>query len=396
MTTHSTLGASIAARWMGCPGSVRLAEQFPDVSGSSEYAREGTAAHRLAQLWLLSGYPEGIETLLVEGHSIFVTEEMREAVRLYVDTVRATHAAVGGALHVEQRLQLRGMDTEVDMFGTCDAVIVTGRELHVFDLKYGKGVVVDVRNNPQLRYYALAAMQNLCDHEPERITITIVQPRAEHPDGTVRTEELTAGQLRVFGLDLRRAALRTQDPDAPLVPGSWCRFCPAQAHCPALLKHSQALAQVEFDAMPLDRPPTPDTLPMSVVTDILSKAYIIEEWINALRARAQRELEAGNDVPGYKLVPKRATRRWNADEDTVVRELMHLFPDVTEEELYTRALKSPAQMEKLVGKKNLPDDLVVAVSSGLTLVRESDPRPAAAVGAAHEFAALTPGASDPE
>lgn len=41
--SHALLGPSGAHRWMECPPSARLEEQFPD--STSEAAREGTLAH---------------------------------------------------------------------------------------------------------------------------------------------------------------------------------------------------------------------------------------------------------------------------------------------------------------------------------------------------------------
>ena len=47
---HARLSASGAERWLECPPSVKLEEQFPDTS--SEYAQEGTFMHELAEIYL--------------------------------------------------------------------------------------------------------------------------------------------------------------------------------------------------------------------------------------------------------------------------------------------------------------------------------------------------------
>ena len=48
------------------------------------------------------------------------------------------------------------------------------------------------------------------------------------------------------------------------------------------------------------------------------------------------------------------------------------------DEIYSKEIRSPAQMEKVLKKRKLalPDEFVVSVSSGDTLAPESDPRPA--------------------
>ena len=40
-------------------------------------------------------------------------------------------------------------------FGTADCIIISGNELHIVDLKYGKSVAVSAEDNPQLKLYEL-------------------------------------------------------------------------------------------------------------------------------------------------------------------------------------------------------------------------------------------------
>lgn len=396
---HSRLGASIAHRWMNCPGSVRLAANRPDAD--DEYKREGRTAHLLAEGWLRTGaLPLSPEGLMAAG----VNDEMVEHVRTYVDHVRARVAhwrSSGGPveLHVERRVTLAELDTrkqltgDMEPFGTADAVIVAPAPnvLEVIDLKYGQGVVVEVQDNPQLLTYALGAYLSLpaLDRLNVRdIFVTIVQPRAEHRDGPVRTVEYRIEDLRAFAGKFIAAALATLAPDAPLNPGKWCRFCPAHAECPALRRHAMEVAQVDFDAVPVDLPPPPEYLPLPVIADILTKAPVLEQWLAACRERIVRELEQGKTVPGWKLVEKRAIRRWASESEVrawVERE--GLGADAFE----PQTLLSPAQMEKVVGKKNLPGNLVEKKSSGLTLAPESDPRPGKALGPAEDFPQLPAG-----
>ena len=84
-------------------------------------------------------------------------------------------------------------------------------------------------------------------------------------------------------------------------------------------------------------------------------------------------LEAEVAVPGFKLVAKRAIRQWaNEHEAAIALSTKGISPHKPLEVI------TPAQAEKLLGKsgKDTIKDLVVAVSSGSTLVPESDPRPA--------------------
>lgn len=406
---HSRLAPSAAHRWMNCTGSVRLIESLPPseqaTGEQSEYAAEGTKAHALAEMML--GQPS------LDPFQLNADTDMIEAVQVYVNEVRKWP----GVLHIEKHMSLAALDPPEEMEGTADCVVTHERILRLFDLKYGVGVVVEVKDNEQLLTYLLmAALGELTrrvlgtsgdlDFEIEGAPLdaalnlfdefhaTVVQPRAPHSMGSVRSIEVTREELRDFAILLLQRARETQDANATLTPGNWCRFCPAQAHCPALSKHVQVVAQMDFEAVPVDTPPSPETLPLEVAAEVLTRVQVFENWFNALRGRIVRELEAGRDVPGWKLVNKRARRVWG--DPTEVQAWASgsgLSPADYFEPL---SLKSPAQMERVVGKKNLPDALVARVISGTTLVPSSDSRPAVAIGPAEEFAALPPAIPDAE
>jgi hypothetical protein len=381
---HSEHGASSAYRWLACPGSVSLSRGIPDKT--SEYAIEGTAAHALAELALKkerdAAFWIGLE---IEG--VPVTEEMAEAVQVYVDHIKMTLQA-DDDLRLEQRITLDKINPPRPMFGTADCVIYrrATKELFVYDYKHGAGVPVEAIGNKQLRYYALGALLSLDRDEPcETITAGIIQPRAQHSDGPIREEMFSAGDLLDFASELVEGVEATLKDNAPLVPGSHCRFCKAAAVCPAKRDQAFELAKIEFgeDNLLPDRI-DPRVMSIEQVANFLNVADQIEDWLKALRAHVLAELEAGNHVPGWKLVNKRASRVW-VDQDKVIKWATGL--GLHEDEVFEMKLKSPAQLEKVVGKKNLPADLVSSVSSGVTLAKESDKRPAA-LTAGQEFAAL--------
>lgn len=413
---HARLGASNAHRWMNCLGSVRMSAGLAEIE--EEYQIEGRAAHTYAEHRLketMEGGPE-LDHVWVDTEAgkreYPVDAEMREGVALFVKTVLDAHSVLPrpAVLLIEQRVSLKPLDPPEAMFGTADVILLGRRILRVVDLKYGRGVIVEVRNNEQLLYYVLGAILNVAmaklldPTDPfqveegddfliaalslfDEVTVTIVQPRAPHVDGPVRTWELTADEIRVFGQRIMARAQAAQDPEAPLTPGDWCRFCPAQGTCPALKERAQLVAQVEFDAVPIDTPPSPEHLSVAVVADMLTQVPILEAWIAAMKKRVAQELEAGRPVPGWKLVNKRATRQW-VDENEVKRWAIDSGYSMMFG-LHYETMKSPAQVEKDIGK-NIPDALITKESSGTNLVPESDPRPAAAVGPAEEFLMLSP------
>lgn len=396
---HADLGASKAERWMNCAGSVALESGLPD--RSTPEAREGTAAHELARRalerrldpasWVGAEIPVSYVENGVELVDHFeVTEDMADAVRVFVDYVwsRVDHPSC--ELFVERRFDLSRLNPPGPMYGTADAVVWNPRTrlLDVCDLKYGRGVIVDVTENAQCRYYALGSVLSL-DQRPARIRSTIVQPRGYHPEGVVRSEEFDFAALVDFRDELLAAARATLDRDAPLVVGDWCRFCKALPVCPAQAREATAVARVEFDALDAPEPtfPAPETLDADTLSRVLYFAPCFRHWVDAIEQWIAARIDRGEPVPGWKLVPKRATRRW-ADPEGALVKLAEVGVDA--DALYTKKPVSPAQAEKLLKPFSLTFDEieieVLKTSSGSTLVPDADARPALVPSAQADFA----------
>lgn len=377
---------------MACPASIRMSEGIP--SRSSVYADEGTAAHQLAERclrerqnpWRFIG-----QTETVNGQPWEITEEMAEAVQVFIDCIRGPNGAMqeGDHLLIERRFDLSSVHP--GMFGTNDACVISPsrRTLFVFDYKHGKGHAVEARGNPQLRYYGLGALLNAAGGGGiERLVLTIVQPRAPHRDGPIRSEEIDILDLLDWAGELKRAAVATEDPFAPLAAGDHCLFCPASAVCPALQKRALTEAAADFDGADIRVPADPSTLSMDQIVRVLNAADLIDGWVAAVRAHALHLAESGTEVPGYKLVPKRATRRWRDEAEVPTAEAVLHVPH---DDLYVRKLKSPAQIEKLLPRerRHLLEPLVEKISSGVNLVRDDDARPAQAPSAIADFSGVS-------
>jgi hypothetical protein len=379
MTAHSNIGASSMYRWSACPGSVRLSAGV--AKKSSKYADEGSDAHELAAMCLRGGFraEEFVDRHIIQGGRDFTPDAaMTEAVQVYLDAVTArTCVAEDCSLDIETKFDLS--DVHPGCFGTADAVIwnATTRVLTVMDYKHGAGVPVKVVGNPQLQYYGLGALR-ASGYPAEKVRLVIVQPRCEIEGSAVREWEIDTIDLLDFQADLKAYAAATEDPNAPLNPGDHCRFCPAAALCPALANKAQEVARMEFaPAQPYDA---------AQLKLALDSREVIRAWLKALDEFAYAEAEAGRTPPGYKLVAKRAMRKWRAEGEVVeALQSAGIKPDV----FYERSLRSPAQLEKLVDKKVLAP-FIVAESSGHALVSEADKRPAIRVDAASEFSPKDP------
>lgn len=392
---HKRLSASSMHRWSQCPGSIRLSEGIE--SKSSVYAAEGSAVHYLCEHCLSTGkdaaYYLGNCIVHVDGthHSIAlakndlwpgweVDQEMVECVQLYLNTVRCDLSALPGAvLEIEKTFDLS--ELHPDLGGTCDAIVAQPwGKLIVYDYKHGAGYPVEVENNPQAMYYGLGAYLGL---DYDEIELVIVQPRARHKDGPVRRWVLDPRALMEWAEGvLLPAAKATEAQEASVNPGDHCRFCPALKTCRGFADHAMEVAKTDFQAIPL---PSPDHLSEGDLLKVLASADLLKTWLGEVFAHAQKILEGGGNLPGWKLVQKKTNRQWT-DEREVVKALYPKYKAVLE--VYDKKIKSVAQLERLIKQKGLDVDLSPLVEKpegGLTLAPESDRRPAVTPAMSPEF-----------
>ena len=360
---HSKLGASSMERWSNCPGSVALCATMPKTS--SAYAEEGTLAHDIAASFLTD------KALKSDNYD----QEMIDAVMIYVNFVRETWAGIPP--HPENKIMIekgfRLTEIHPALWGTCDCIIYAGatKTLYVFDYKHGAGIPVSPENNLQLMYNGIGALLSM-KVPVAKVVLGIVQPRYS-VDEAVKCVELDTISLLDFTSDLLDAVKRTEETDAPTVSGSHCKFCSAKPICPALRREAEVAVKAQFSVEKLD------AMNPEVVSDLLSKLDVIEDWVKGVREFAYSQAKNGVTIPGYKLVAKRATRKW-IDENAASKKLEYAVSQSVMRELVTDPeLKSVAQVEKIIGAdmaKRLFPELVVAVSSGDTLVPTSDKREA--------------------
>ncbi len=368
MAKHARLSASSAYRWMACPGSVRESAGMPN--RTSYAAAEGTMAHVIAADILNHG-TDGKEYLgtefSVDGHNVTPSQEMLDAVRVYTDEVMKEE----GGINIEYDLTPWLSDLDPDFGGTADCIVHNGldRVLKVFDYKHGAGVMVQAEDNIQAQYYALGASLAFGTQDFDEVEVVIVQPRGY--EAQVKRWNFSSVDLLELEVDLLEGAARTRVPNPKLVPGEHCRFCPA------LSKPCAAVAAAEKQLVELTDAPLTDPQKISTALNLCS---LLEKRIKAIRDGAFETLKAGGEVPGWKLVEKRAQRRWRDKQDA--EWVLRVKAAIAPKDIINSELKSVAQIEKLTGKDVFAKlteehDLVVKQSSGVTLAPESDKRPAA-------------------
>jgi hypothetical protein len=304
-------------------------------------------------------------------NGVMFNSEMADNVRFYLQTIikDAAQFKIGFKdIAFETRFRLSEIDE--DAFGTCDAHFgVAFGKLYVYDLKYGQGQMVAAEDNLQLQYYALGAMMS---GDYDEVEMVIVQPRT---DDRIKRWSVSRERMEEFAKELKLKIEATKKNDAPLVEGKWCKWCPANATCPQLAKKAVEVAQLDFIGMtpntpvptPLTRSPEPGVLTLPQLKKVLDKADVLRDWLTSVESYALSLAEAGTKIDGWKLVPKRAHRKWR-DEFEVETNLAD-FGDA----IYDKKLKTPKQMEVIAGKEKV-SELSIVPNNGNTLVIDDDVR----------------------
>lgn len=402
---HATWSASASSRNFKCPGALALTTHLPETT--SEAADWGTCAHQISERCLRDdGDADRFIGKTEKGkkHSFEVDEEMAETAQQYVDYVR--RAMLRGSpyapgdqsnlknaqLWIEQRFSLADLNPPFDAGGTGDAVIYlpAERRLEIVDLKGGRGVVVAAKGNPQLRTYALGAVMANKGLDVEQVTVTIVQPRASHPDGRIRSETFHVIDLMEWASDMMAAMHRAKEaidkqPSMPesawaaayLNPGGHCRdtFCKAQGTCPALRQAALDAVGVHFS--PVDDTPgianAPDSGSPEERAKRLDMLDMIEGWIQEVRAHEHRMAEMGQPAPGYGLVEKTGREKWAEGAEDLVRAIAAKAELPQDKFLNPGKLRTPKQVREAFKKAKADASALAGLSKtpkgGTNLVR---------------------------
>ena len=396
MGTHAKLSPSAAERWYNCPGSLNLIATLPESAfKTNKYAVEGVVAHQLAEDFvsgkvdLLTLTSRVGEEVMQEGYPVTIDDAMIEGVIEYVDHIasikkRLSSTPLGKVHPPKGKAEVRVIASSVseEVYGTADYLIYgIGAELHVIDFKYGKGVV-EAEENKQGGIYVVGAEDSVTTAVFEKFFFHIVQPRARHSEGTVRTWEISNDRLEKFREELKAAVARPKDQKAPRVAGPWCHktFCPALAYCAEARGAIEAGVQTVFTKIPA--PPSKEVALGMVYPDIgkmtieqlgrvLDHEDFLDSFMGAARERMHAELlKDPNCSTDYKLVEGKTNRSWSIESE--VETAFAMLGD----ELYTKKLKSPAQLEKLAGKEEVAK-YTVKLAGRLTVAKMSDKRQAA-------------------
>lgn len=364
MERQAYLRPSSAAVWSKCIGyaalNAALGTEYVEET-DNEVREDGTACHWLAQqVW--EGNRPSVGSLSPNGREI--TDEMYAAVEEYHDMLRAW----AGSPVLEQQVPVsRYFPGVAD--GTPDGWDFDGHVLNVGDLKFGYRPV-EVWRNAQLVVYAWTLVCELSKqgHAPQRIRLTICQPRCPHRDGTTRTWETTVPELAELAATLAAAAQACYAPSPVCTVGSQCRSCPGAFACRTLQAAGLGSVEVSYDA-------TPFVLNEQQLGYELSKLMAaqahMEHRITGLSAQAESLIRKGKSIPGFDM-GRRATRwRWRAGVEPLIRALGPLFNvDVMQEP----RLKTVAKLRDTLGAEVVA--MYAEKPDGELVLRQTDPNEA--------------------
>ncbi|WP_018704555.1 DUF2800 domain-containing protein [Anaeromusa acidaminophila] len=362
MGKHALLSASSSHRWLSCPPSARLCEPYEDKG--SAYAAEGTDAHTLGEYKLKTVL--GIKAKDPTTKLTYYSEEMNECADGYsayilelVETAKKSCA--DPVVLIEQRLDFSKYVE--GGFGTGDCVIIADGTLHICDYKHGAGLLVDATDNPQLKLYALGALE-LFDgiYDINEVRMTIYQPRRNN----VSTHT-------VFKESLYQWAEEVLKPTAEIAYagggeyhcGEWCQFCKAKYECRERAERNLELAKLEFKRPPL--------LEDDEIESILGRIEALVSWASDIKDYALQAALSGKRWFGWKLVEGKSNRKY-VNEDAVAQKVQAAGYDP-----YEHKVLGITAMEKALGKTKFSEllgDLVEKPQGKPTLVPEGDKRPA--------------------
>ena len=365
---HFKYGGSSAHRVMECPAWLELSSNLPKQHGSNEYADRGTLLHNCIEK-LINDQTIVATSLIGESYNDItldqemLTEALIPALDAYDDFATAENFQMELA---EATLTLPDDD---EIGGTADILAVSEDAIILVDHKFGSKLISPIENAQGL-FYAMVARDSveygkLFTPERQRLVLAINQPK---PEGEVMTYwETDIARLNEF-TEQYFDALDDQDIEKPCA-GEHCRYCPALAICPS--KTGAARKALMID---------PKSTEAAELSEAMAMVAEMESWCKAVKQTAHEQAELGLEIKGFKLVAKRAIRKW-IDEQAVMKRIRNLrkikIGDVTETKV-----KTVPQLEKYCktidvdfGKFDVYYD---SVSSGTTLATESDKRPAIA------------------
>ena len=370
---HSPLGASGAKRWMNCPGSVQLSAGLGD-NEDDTFSGPGQAAHALAEQCIIANVDPWTrigQEMPTDNGTLPVDLEMATAVQEYISMIRREYPDRNqGNSWVERRFHCPSIHEY--FYGTSDYVYLWDEEraLDVTDYKHGAGIIIEVKDNEQCMYYACGILEDLgLWDKVDRVKLRIVQPRGFHWDGPIREWSISTADLREWLDGVLVPAMDRALVSRDTKSGEHCRFCPARSRqCPQIISDMEELGDMTKDIQA--KGGETKELTNAQLTRFLTLFRVAKIINKAAESTTFNRIQAGQTIKGFKLVNAKSNREFKegAEAAAVAQFKDHAY--------VARAIKSPAQIDKLPGGKDFSDRWAFKPDKGLTLSEGEDTRPA--------------------
>ena len=374
MSLHYKFGGSTAGRTIQCPAWTNLSKNMPS-GPASLAALTGTLGHLLFERGIED---EEFEPALMVGESRIIdgtTLVVDEVIVDKVYTALEVMDAVAQKWNLKYVLPEVIMSTDDDTGGTADIIGYDSRTepVKVFavgDLKTGDGHMVYAKDNEQLLFYAWQAVERfkgeLTFDDETVVLLFIIQP-SDRRDDPLDEWTCSIRDVLAYGELFKQKQKEAKAGQTKPCPGKHCSYCPAMSTCPAKTGMVAESLRIPAKSRELD-----DLIKALAVVDEA------EEWCRSVRKMGHEQAEAGVELPGFKLVQKRAIRKWKDDNSAMAP--FKNSPKFKIEDYMDMKPKSPAQMEKVCKAKSVDfkryESSIEAVSSGTTLVKATDKRTA--------------------
>lgn len=316
---HAELAPSSFDRTVKCQRWVSLANGLPPEE-DTEDTLEGNAAD-----WVAKQYANGNEvaygTPIPLPGGLKVDHDMIHGAKLWASVVG--YGAVSGVPIMVERIHPTAMWGEPDGW-RWDAIAYN---LRLPDYKYGFGIH-DPFEHWQLIPYAVGVADTLKLPDDATAELIIVQPRAHHKKGPVRSWRLTIGELRAYADRVRPLAMRAvpdeEDPNAPLdapeaVVGEHCIHCPARHICSTYQYAGTKVVEYVGHAEAVQL--SPEAVGAELVIMEAAEKMIATRKASLL-AQANAYLKQGKRVLNYGMEPTMSAREWK--EDVTAEEVLGL------------------------------------------------------------------------
>ena len=357
-TTHLTYGGSTAARTLSCGGWVEKSKNIPRRPAGSA-ALEGSMHHQIMELCQKTDampvdhlghvYKEnGVELVFTEDDldlseiAYHKTNELLEDLdidQMMIEPfVQLIEGVAGGSI------DLLGLSTDE-------------KTLLILDYKFGS-VKVSPIESEQAGVYGISAKVDPSTADlfkkVKKVVVAIIQPKIKGVTFTWDTD--------LAWLDKFETTFRAAMDSKKLVAGAHCKYCPAEPYCE--VKRASVMAATLLGSEDRDK--------LQAAAEVVLE---VESWVKSMKEEMYLQLNRGVPITGWKIVAKRATRKWieSAAGDKVFKQI---------EGAHKTTLITPAQMEKLIKKNNVDVDItefIMTECSGTTLATDDDSREAVIV-----------------